>query len=112
MKELNVKVGDKVIVRSNLSSDRIATVVKATPTGRIRIDTNQGVQFDKYGIEMGSDVWGRKYIKLCTPEDEKRIKEVATIKTVIKYMHEVEIINIDQARAIWDILHPSQDIEE
>lgn len=49
-KELNVNVGDDVLYRPSSYSriEKIATVTKVTPTGRIRIDkfTNQ---FDKYG---------------------------------------------------------------
>lgn len=114
MEELKVKVGDKVIVSSGWIEDRLATVTKITPTGRIRIDVFNDIQFDRYGREMGcDDRWGnRKRIAICTPENEQRIRETATIKTVIAYMHQVTEINIDQAHAIWKILHPSQDIEE
>ena len=114
MEELNVKVGDKVIVSGGWIKDTLATVTKITPTGRIRIDVFNDIQFDKYGRQLGChEKWGsRKYIAICTPEYEKQIKEAAIIKTVIAYMHQVNEINIDQARAIWNILHPSQNIKE
>lgn len=73
MKELKVKVGDKVIVSSGWIEDRLATVTKITPTGRIRIDVFNDIQFDKYGREMGCDdrLGNRKRIAICTPENKR-----------------------------------------
>lgn len=54
MEELKVKVGDKLIYHSYGFNkiEKIATVIKVTPTGRIRIDCNDS-QYDKYGKIMG-----------------------------------------------------------
>lgn len=52
-KELNVKIGDKVLLVSE-NSRRIVTVKKITPTGRIKV-TNCTFGFDKYGEKMGGN---------------------------------------------------------
>ena len=83
--ELNVKVGDKLLLSSGYSynrSERIVEVIKVTPTGRIRIDDADS-QYDKYGCEMGSDSWGhRSFLSIPTQEDYKRIKKNKTISKV------------------------------
>ena len=53
MEELKVKVGDKVLYRLWTFSgtvERIETVTRVTPTGRIRID-GSGSQFDKLAVK-------------------------------------------------------------
>lgn len=62
--ELNVNVGDEVLYRPSSYSriEKISTVTKVTPTGRIRIDKSTN-QFDKYGRQMGNVGWGgRDYV--------------------------------------------------
>lgn len=52
MTEINVEVGDRVIYHNGINST-VTTVIKITPTGRIRIEAAKYKQFDKYGVEMG-----------------------------------------------------------
>lgn len=85
MDELNVKVGDKVLLISGYvysRCERIATVVKITPTGRIKIDGSD-VYFDKYGEEMGrKNAWRPKdYIKIPKEEDYQRLKYNSDIRS-------------------------------
>ena len=55
MNELNVKVGDKVLLTYSAyckQHQKIVNVINVTPTGRIKVD-GINAQFDKYGRRMG-----------------------------------------------------------
>lgn len=71
MNELNVKVGDKVLLRYSAyckQYEKIVEVVKVTPTGRIKV-SGVNVQFDKYGQRMGRDFCSEFYeISFVTEE--------------------------------------------
>ena len=107
--ELNVKVGDKVLYRLWTLSDvveRIETVARVTPTGRIRIDGN-GSQFDKYGREMGCDsLRGGANLSIPTEEDYKRIEENAVISKALSLMEKLnkKTLPYDKAVKIVEIL--------
>lgn len=84
MDELNVKVGDKVLLISGYAysrCERIATVVKITPTGRVKID-GLDAYFNKYGEEIGrKNAWRSKdYIKIPKEEDYQRLKDNSDIR--------------------------------
>lgn len=107
--ELNVKVGDEVLYRLwNLSGvvERIETVTRVTPTGRIRIDGSSS-QFDKYGREMGGDSWrGGANLSIPTEEDYKRIEENAVISEALSLMEKLnkKTLPYDKAVKIVEIL--------
>ena len=107
--ELNVKVGDEVLYRLwNLSGvvERIETVTRVTPTGRIRIDGSSS-QFDKYGREMGCDSWrGGANLSIPTEEDYKRIEENAVISKALSLMEKLnkKTLPYDKAVKIVEIL--------
>lgn len=107
--ELNVKVGDKVLYRLWTFSgtvERIETVTRVTPTGRIRID-GSGSQFDKYGHEMGNDSWrGGANLSIPTDEDYKRIEENAVISKALSLMEKLnkKTLPYDKAVKIVEIL--------
>ncbi len=107
--ELNVKVGDEVLYRLwNLSGvvERIETVTRVTPTGRIRIDGSSS-QFDKYGREMGGDSWrGGANLSIPTEEDYKRIEENAVISNALSLMEKLnkKTLSYDKAVKIVEIL--------
>lgn len=107
--ELNVKVGDKVLYRLWTFSgtvERIETVTRVTPTGRIRID-GSGSQFDKYGREMGGDSWrGGANLSIPTEEDYKRIEENAVISEALSLMEKLnkKTLPYDKAVKIVEIL--------
>ena len=107
--ELNVKVGDEVLYRLwNLSGvvERIETVTRVTPTGRIRIDGSSS-QFDKYGREMGGDSWrGGANLSIPTEEDYKRIEENAVISKALSMMEKLnkKTLPYDKAVKIVEIL--------
>jgi len=104
MEKLDVKVGDTVIFRDEYGSS-ITKVAKITPTGIIRVEANKYLQFNPNGRERGGDTWNQHTISIPTDEEIKAIKDRAIIKTVVNYMHKVNDITIDQAKAIWNILH-------
>lgn len=107
--ELKVKAGDKVLYRYNSwgrSVERIETVKKVTPTGRIRIE-GMDSQFDKYGREMGVDAWSEHAIlSIPTEEDYKRIKENAVISKAISLVKDLsrKTLSYDKAVKIIEIL--------
>lgn len=110
MEELNVKVGDKVLYYGGSlfnPVEKITTVTKVTPTGRIRIDCND-CQYNKYGMEMGNkDIWsGNSKIRPYTEEDAKRIIENNVIKKAVSLCGKVNKSNLsyDQAAKIIEIL--------
>jgi hypothetical protein len=106
MNELNVKVGDKVLV-SSYSTEYIATVVKITPTGRIRTDKTGNTQFDKYGDQMGGDsIWHRSHISLLTDNDITRLKGLAVKRKAFNLMQSfsIDTITVEQAEKIIAIL--------
>jgi hypothetical protein len=102
MKELNVKVGDKVLI----NEDRLATVTKVTPTGRFETSKTGTSKFNKYGREIGKDIWYRNDVRFPTEEDYKRLKENAIKDRAIRLMgtYHVKNITIEQAEQIVSIL--------
>lgn len=106
MEELKVKVGDKLLYRHSHWSnrvERIETVTRVTPTGRIRIE-GRDCQFDKYGKELGGDAWsGRAYLSIPTDEDYKRIRETETISKAESLMKNAKL-TYEQAVKIIEIL--------
>lgn len=115
MSELNVKVGDELLYRYNSwGSDvkKIVTVDKITPTGRIRIK-GMNAQFDKYGNEMGGDVWsGRAYLSIPTEEDYERIERNRIISKAMSLIRKIkkENLSYDTALKLIEILE-SEDKE-
>lgn len=104
MKELNVKVGDKVVYEGGgyASRKEITEVIRITPTGIIRVATNPDIQFDKCGRQKGGDCWHRASLLELTPELEKKIKERDVIahckrkfnSTVIDYEMAVKLLEV------------------
>lgn len=102
--QLNVKVGDEVIVtkyRSGFgSTERIDTVTKVTPTGRIRILSSSS-QFDKFGKEIGTAKWDfSAELRIPTDEDRKRIKESNTINMANRLMEKAVKSGISYSDAV------------
>ena len=106
MDELNVKVGDKVLFTSafqNKRTEKITTVIKVTPTGRIRVGIAPEIQFNRNGSEIGKQhgIYTCRYISALTPEKEKEIKEKETIRSAIDLFHKHEDqLTCKQARKI------------
>lgn len=104
MKELNVKVGDKLLYSYGYSFnyiERIVEVTKVTPTGRIRV-TRSDSQYDKYGNEMGNnDAWSPKaHLSIPTEEDIKRITQKSTIKEALNILDKINKDNLDYKKAL------------
>lgn len=114
IEELNVKVGDKLLYRTGYiynRVERIVTVTKVTPTGRIRVDYSDK-QYDKYGNEMGSrDIWTcRSSLHLPKEEDYERIKVNNTIAKALLLMKKQSegTLSYEQALEIIEILKPKE----
>ena len=104
MKELNVKVGDKLLYSYGYSYNRIERIVevtKVTPTGRIRVTTSDS-QYDKYGHEMGNhDVWSYKSsLSIPTEEDINRIIKNNTISKALNIVSELHKNNLEYEKAL------------
>lgn len=106
MEELKVKVGDKVLYRCSSwgnKTERIETVTRVTPTGRIRIE-GRDCQFDKYGDEIIGSTWSaRAHLSIPTDEDYKRIRENEAISKA-QYLMEKAKLTYEQAVKIIEIL--------
>lgn len=104
MKELNVKVGDKLLYSYGYPcnrTERIVEVTKVTPTGRIRVTTSDS-QYDKYGREMGnSDMWSCKSnLSIPTEEDIKRITQNNAIVKALNIVSKLHKDNLEYEKAL------------
>lgn len=104
MSELNVKVGDKLLYNYGYSFNRIekiVTVTRVTPTGRIRIDYNDE-QYDKYGNEIGKrDRWScSSSLSIPTEEDYERIKKNNVINKALCIIGKINKDNLDYDKAL------------
>ena len=90
---LNVKKGDKVIVKRR-DYEYIATVTRITPTGRITIDQSS-YSFNNDGSQRGGDIWSRARLTEVTPEALQRIQDRRTVKKAVTLCRAVTPNNID-----------------
>ena len=101
--ELKVKAGDKVLYQYLTlggTAERIETVTRVTPTGRIRID-GSGSQFDKYGREIGCCSWnGGASLSIPTEEDYKRIEENIVISEALLLMEKLNKKTLPYDKAV------------
>ena len=82
--KLNVKEGDKIIVVKSgycVNKKTVSTVLRVTPTGRIKVKGYEYYQFDKFGQAMGKHaVWDRvPYLEPYSDKTEQEIKVNAYI---------------------------------
>lgn len=96
MEELNVKVGDKVLVsKGGMYNDDefIAEVEKVTPTGMIKLSrSNIPFSFNKYGKQIGSASYFPYRLSIPTKEDYKRIEKN---KIAGKIIYNIRSLNTD-----------------
>ncbi len=96
MEELNVKVGDKVLVsKGGMYNDDefIAEVEKVTPTGMIKLSrSNSPFSFNKYGKQIGSASYFPYRLSIPTKEDYKRIEKN---KLAGKIIYNIRSLNTD-----------------
>lgn len=105
--ELKVKTGDKVLYKYWTFAgavERIETVTRVTPTGRIRVEGSDSY-FNKYGREMG-DSYYKAQLSVLTDADEKRIKENSVIEKAVSLMGDFDskTLTYDKAVKIVEIL--------
>lgn len=114
MNELKVKIGDEVIyhTRGFFSKSIITTVKKVTPSGRIRVEYNPNIVFDKYGREMGNKNSNyRLSISECSKEQkEKILKEETVSRCISKIMEEKDNLTYKQAKEILEILEEREPV--
>ena len=116
---LCVQPGDKVCYMYGgiWGGRKIATVTKVTPTGRIRVDLDEGKQFDKYGRLMGNNYSDAGILKL-TPEledeilQEEVVKEVLSKIKVIKKLDYVTAVGILSALSAEAVRKESEEKHE
>lgn len=111
--ELNVKVGDKVLYSYWTFSgtiERIETVTRVTPTGRIRVGCTDS-QFDKYGRQMGESWRGGACLRIPTEEDYKRIKENSVILKALSLIGKLDkkTLSYDKAVKIIEVLEEKKE---
>lgn len=99
-----VKVGDKLLYRGgsfHTKIERIVTVTKVTPTGRIKIDYCES-QFDSSGKEMGKrGVWDfPAFLSIPSNEDFERIKAKNTKEKALSLMSRCSKDNLSYKQAI------------
>lgn len=113
MSELNVKVGDKVLLTYSAYCEqyqKIVNVINVTPTGRIKVD-GINVQFDKYGRRMGKRDFSSEFyqISFVTEEQiaeiEKNQKRHSTIGKAVRLCQKVneKSLTYEQALKLIDI---------
>lgn len=76
MSELNVKVGDKVLLKYSgyyKTYEKIVEVVKVTPTGRIKV-SGLDIQFDKYGQKMGNRSFCSEFYQISSVTEEQIVE--------------------------------------
>ncbi|MCM1225187.1 MAG: hypothetical protein NC548_63120 [Lachnospiraceae bacterium] len=110
MPELNVKVGDKLLYSWGYVHNRvekIVTVSKVTPTGRIRIE-EYDERYDKYGNQMGNrDSWScGSHLSIPTEEDYERIERKRIISKAMSLIGNIkrENLSCDTALKLIEIL--------
>ena len=106
MEKLDVKVGDIVILSCGNNPDRLVKVTKITPSGRIRIDNRDDIQFTPDGREMGKrDRWSwTSYLYPATPERIEEIKQNSIIRKAYYAMNTAKNLSYEQAVQILKIL--------
>ena len=73
MNELNVKVGDKVLLTYSAYCEqrqKIVKVINVTPTGRIKVE-GVNIQFDKYGRRMGKRDFSSEFYQISFVTEEQ-----------------------------------------
>ena len=103
-KELKVNVGDTVLYYYGSSwankIPAITKVAKITPTGRIRVELDPDIQFDKYGRRMGGSSWHYSYINVPTDEKLQEIKEKTFVRKTLQRMDNCNESNITYKQAV------------
>lgn len=106
MKELNVKVGDKVIVylyAFRSSKKVLGKAVKISPTGQITVEYNgYKNRFNKYGIMIGCTRYS-PFIKEWSEEEEQEIFREDIIEDAMDIIKNIEELTYEQATEILKI---------
>lgn len=110
MKELNVKVGDRIVYSGPGFQTKeikiITTVIEVTSTKRIRVEYNPSVQFDKYGKAFGDNIYfSPRLLELESELD----REFTTNRIRRKWFNKIkslkfEDLSYEQAKKMLDIM--------
>jgi len=108
MNELNVKVGDKVLLKYSAyykQYEKIVEVVKVTPTRRIKVG-GLGVQFNKYGQRMGDRGFCSGFYEISSVTEEQiiefmeRQRKSSIINKAVKMCQKVSEKNLTYEQAL------------
>ena len=90
------EVGQKVIYDGN----KVATVTKVTPTGRVRIDYCPEYQFDKNGIMMGTDTWHHHWIEEATEEEIEEVRLKNYYSKIIRQLNDYDFKQLSREQLL------------
>lgn len=103
-----LNVGDKVVLVNRTGGLIVTTIIKITPTGRVRVKYNPSVFFDKHGNEMSQDIWGHSmYLRPWTKELEEYIIQAQLERDARKTAKQLvadTMLTYEQSMAIIKIL--------
>lgn len=106
MNDLNVKVGDKVILCNHWGyTSSVGTVIKITEKRKDII-----VDYGRYKETYSSDGWRKStlyntsFIKVLTPEVEEQLRKAATIRKCRDRFEKKKDLTFEQAEKILKII--------
>ena len=88
------ELGQKVIY----DNKDVATIIKVTPTGRVRIDLNPNLQFDSDGRMMGGDGWHTHWIEHGFEDELEEIITNNRYKKIIKQLNDFDFKQLSRAQ--------------
>ena len=102
----DLKEGDKVIVQSRYNTS-IKTITKITPSGRIKIESDQ---FDSFGQQSPGDKWYPVYLEQWTQKKEDDMKRIINFKKMCSYLEDKKWKQCDYKfiKSVYDFI---QDME-
>ena len=102
-KVLSLETGDTAIFEYHDAMTKV-TIERVTPTGQI---VARGMRFRPDGRPCGNVY--RPILVEATPERLRQMEEAAFIKGVVRYMHSIAMLTIEQARLISDVLEMEEE---
>lgn len=115
---MSFKIGDRVVISSNIDKLRGGKIISTTPTGRINVEVDSWNnapygfvrQFNKNGVSGRG--YFREEIRIATPEDEEKARQngiIARANHLIYKVYTNEIpMNYEQAVKVIEIFRGGQ----
>jgi hypothetical protein len=87
-RDLDIKVGDKVMVSGNAAHQDYIAIVEGESSKYWKV---RGTLYDKEsGRQRGGGTWTSTYIKVPTEEEIKRIERANKVAFVFRFFHDYE----------------------